>query len=81
MKNILAKFFGGNQSNEPRALTDIVASFESQVIELDNRIELDTKQIEDNQVEINKLKFENATKTSDIERANRIKSNIKSFIE
>ena len=81
MKALFAKLFGTKQNAQPRELTDIVSSFETQMIELDTRVQFDADLIEKNKAKVKSLEATNATKAKDIERANRIKSKIASFIE
>lgn len=84
-KNIITSILGNKSVEQPveqpPELTDIVASFETQVTNLDKRIAFDSAAIIENAATIERMKTENDAKNNDIERSNRIKSNIESFIK
>lgn len=80
-KNNITSILGNKSVEQPPELTDIVASFETQVTNLDKRIAFDSAAIIENAATIERMKTENDAKNNDIERSNRIKSNIESFIK
>lgn len=72
--------FGGKKIEGPRKIDEIVESFNAQVIELDERIALDTDQINIKKVEANKLLNEACNLEKDVERSTRIKDKILNII-
>lgn len=79
-KKFLAMFSGSTVKTQPAELTEIIGAFETQIQELDKRIEFDNEEIQRKTVEQARLEAEKQILEVNVSRGSRIKTKIEDLI-
>lgn len=79
-KKFLAMFSGSTAKAQPAELTEIIGAFETQIQELDKRIDFDSEEIKRKTEEQARLEAEKQILEVNVSRGSRIKTKIEDLI-